>query len=341
MTFLMWLLAGCGGSAETGAPPPSGATPVKVMSVSTEASQHDVALIGTIDAEESVEIRPESTGPVQSLGFDHGQAVTSGHVLVRLRDAEARAAVDEAEARLALANAQLERTQALFDRQNASGSDLDKAKADRDLATAQLGRAREELRKTVVKAPFDGIAGLRLVALGEVVDPSRVVTRLEAIDRVVVDVEVPERWLTQVQVGQPATVAVDALPGEVFTGQVMFVGPRVSAETRSAPVRVQVPNADRRLRPGMTARVAIVAAAIADAILVPSQAVVTSATGAAVWVVGADGKVSPRPIEIADRNAETVRVAAGLAPGDRVVTEGLIRLRPGTAVQVVDAPPET
>jgi membrane fusion protein (multidrug efflux system) len=161
-----------------------------------------------------------------------------------------------------------------------------------------------------------------------------VLTRLEAIDRVVVDVEVPERWLVRVVQGLPASVEVDALPGERFAGEVVFISPRISAQTRTASVRVRVPNPDGRLRPGMTARSQITSAEIADAILVPTQAVVTSAKGMSVWVVGDDGAVAPRPIEVAERTSDQVRVASGLSPGDRVVVEGLIRLRPGAKVEV-------
>jgi membrane fusion protein (multidrug efflux system) len=332
------LALSCGGEEQVAAPAPA-STPVKVVIVSTSQSQSQVALSGTVEAEESAEVRPESTGPVQSLGFDHGQAVKAGDVLVRLRDAEARAAVDEAQARLNLANAQLDRTQALFGRQNASAQDLERARADRDLATAQLARSKEQLRKTVVKAPFDGVAGLRMVAPGEVVDPSRVVTRLESIARVVVDVELSERWLPRLAPGLGAEVLVDALPGETFVGEVIFVSPRVAAETRTASVRVRVPNVDGKLRPGMTARVSIQAEDIADAILLPTQAVVTSAKGASVWVVGAEGKVEPVPIEVAERTPEVVRVASGLKPGDRVVVEGLIRLRPGAQVEIQEETP--
>jgi membrane fusion protein (multidrug efflux system) len=306
------LALSCGGEEQVAAPAPA-STPVKVVIVSTSQSQSQVALSGTVEAEESAEVRPESTGPVQSLGFDHGQAVK--------------------------ANAQLDRTQALFGRQNASAQDLERARADRDLATAQLARSKEQLRKTVVKAPFDGVAGLRMVAPGEVVDPSRVVTRLESIARVVVDVELSERWLPRLAPGLGAEVLVDALPGETFVGEVIFVSPRVAAETRTAGVRVRVPNVEGKLRPGMTARVAIQAEDIADAILLPTQAVVTSAKGASVWLVGAEGKVEPVPIEVADRTAEVVRVASGLQPGDRVVVEGLIRLRPGAQVEIQEETP--
>lgn len=339
---VMWTLTfGCGHVESADAPKGQAATAVKVVSVETSSARDALGITGTVEAEETAEIRVEGSGPVSQLGFDHGQRVKKGDVLLRLRGAEAAAGVAEAGARLSLAKTQSERIRGLFERSNASRQDVDVRVAEEALAQAQLERANEALRRTVVRAPFDGVVGLRGVALGEVVDPSRVVARIEAIDRVVVDVEIPERWLPRMSVGLPASIEVDALPGERFVGDVIFVGPRISSSTRTAPVRVRVPNEHGRLRPGMSARVSLTTADIPDAILVPAQAVVSTATGSAVWVVDAEGVVQPRPVETAERTADEVRIVGGLAVGENVVVEGLIRLRPGNTVRVMDAMPPT
>lgn len=338
---VLTLALGCGHDESADRPKGQTETAVKVMTVAVSAAQDALGITGTVEAEETAEIRTEGSGPVSKLSFDHGQRVAKGDVLLRLRGSEAGAGVAEAEARLSLAKSQSERTRGLFERQNASRQDLDVATAEEALAQAQVDRANEELRRTVVRAPFDGVVGLRGVALGEVIDPSRVVTRIEAIDRVVVDVEVPERWLPRMVVGLPATIEVDALPGERFTGDVIFVGPRISSSTRTAPVRVRVPNEQGRLRPGMSARVSLTTADIPDAILVPAQAVVSTAAGSSVWVVDAEGVVQPRPVQTAERTADEVRIVGGLSEGEKVVVEGLIRLRPGTSVRVMDGGPAT
>lgn len=337
MIALWWWLGCGGGAAETQGPPPAPA--VKVVTVAGASSAEDLSLTGTVEAEQSAELRAESTGPVAQIAFDHGQAVHQGDLLVRLRDAEARAGVDEATARVALAEAELARTQALFGRQNASQADLERSQAETALAKAQLARAEEMLRKTALRAPFDGVVGLREVSQGEVIDPSRVVTRIEALDRVVVDVAVPERWLPRLSVGLPAAVEVEALPGARFEGTVEFVGPRVGDATRTAPVRVRVPNPEGTLRPGMSAKVAVRTNALDDALLLPARAVVSTAKGSSVWVVDAEGVVNPRPVRVTDRSADQVRVVEGLTPGDRVVVEGLLRLRPGATVRVAEEAP--
>lgn len=334
--LFVWFVFGCGsGPAALQGPPPAPA--VKVVTVAPGAATEALALTGAVEAEETAVLRPEATGPVAHVGFEHGQAVREGDVLLRLRDNEARAAVDEATARVALAETQLGRTRSLFERQNASQADVDRDTAEAALARAQLDRAKEQLRKTVIRAPFDGVVGLREVSIGEVVDPSRAVTRIDALDQVVVDVEVPERWLPRLAVGLPAQVEIEALPGEPFAGEIVFVGPRVTEGSRTAPIRIRIPNEGGRIRPGMSARVNVTTATLKDALLLPAGAVVTTASGSSVWVVDAEGVVTPRPVRVADRGAEQVRVVEGLIPGDRVVVEGLLRLRPGVTVRVEEA----
>lgn len=330
------LALACGrGEPPPAAPPSAAPTAVKVLEVRPSTETETLRLTGTLAAEDSAAIRAEAGGPIASIAFDHGNTVRKGDVLLRLHDADARATVAEADARLALAEAQLTRTRGLVERQNASRADLDRAQADRDLAEAGWLRAREVLRRTVVRAPFDGVVGLREVAPGEIVDPGRVVTRIESLDRVAVDVAVAERDLVRVRLGQPAVVEVDAYPALAFTGEVVFVGPRVDPTSRTAPARIRVPNPDGVLRPGMTARLALAAAEIPDALRVPTQAVLTTARGSTVFVVDQEETAQARVVQTADRDADTVRIVDGLIAGDRVVTEGLVRLRPGAKVRVL------
>ncbi|MCK6530985.1 efflux RND transporter periplasmic adaptor subunit [Myxococcota bacterium] len=320
------------GGSGGGGPPP---TPVRVAPVAASPLQERVEGTGVVEARSSAEIRPEASGPLAAVAFRDGEKVRKGQVLARLRDEDARAQLAEAEARLALAQNELQRAEALFGRNNASQADVDRARADRDLAAAQTARARETLRRTVIVAPFDGTADRRMVAPGEVVAPATVVTRLESLDDLAVDLSLPEGDVAAVAVGQAARIAVDALPGQVFEGEVSFVGPRVSAATRTVPVRVSLPGGGA-LRPGLTARISIVTRTVPDALLVPTEAIVESDKGPGAYVVGPDGKATLRPVETGTRLADRVRVVSGLSPGDAVVVEGLVKLRPGATVRIVD-----
>jgi membrane fusion protein, multidrug efflux system len=324
----------CGSGHEgSGAPAPPTATAVRVTTVAEADATRTLAASGTLVAERSVVLRPETSGLVTSVGFDHGASVLAGQVLARLVDAEPRAALAEAEARVALAEADFDRTEKLASRENTSRADLDRARASKALAAAERDRARDAVRKTVVRAPFAGTVGLRRIVVGDLVDPSREITTLVDPTALGVDVAIPERELSHLSLGGAAKIEVDALPGQPITGHVSFVSPEVALDTRTVLVRVAIDD-PTGLRPGLTARVTLEGATL-PAVRVPTQAVLTTARGSAVYVVGADQKAELRSVVTADRELDTLRIVEGLQPGDQVVVDGLVRLRPGASVRVL------
>ena len=334
--MVLWMVIACGSPGSGGPTTPGAApSPVHVLRVARTTEQADLELPGTVAAERSVTLRPETTGLVVRVDFDHGDRVEEGQVLVQLQDALQRAAVREAQAQVDLAKSQLDRTTALVERQNASRADLDRATAEDALARARLDEAREALRRTVVRAPFAGTVGLRRVVRGDLVDPSRALTTLVGGGPLSVDVAVAERDLAVAVVGGRATVEVDAAPGVPFEGTLGFVAPAVDEGTRTFAVRVRLDAEDERLRPGMTARVHL-SGSFGEALRVPTQAVLTTARGSAVYVVDADGKAQMRPVVTADRDESTLSVVKGLEEGDVVVIDGLVRLRPGNLVRVLE-----
>ncbi|MFZ5479651.1 MAG: efflux RND transporter periplasmic adaptor subunit [Myxococcota bacterium] len=335
MTLLALLLA-CKTEAPAAAKN-TAAVPVRVEVLAPAPLERAVEATGTVEAIDSAEIRPEVQGLVEAVLFDDGATVRKGQPLVRLRAADARATLLDAEARATLAGASLERAQALFDRGDVAKAELDRAAADAQLARAAVARAEEAVRRTTIAAPFDGVVGRREVSVGALVGPANPVTRIEGLRNLVVDVALAEDVLAAVAPGQPAIVgALD----RTFPGTVAFVAPRVREATRTVDVRIAVAEPGP-LRPGMTATARIVTASVPDALLVPTQALVRSATGPAVWVVGEDGKAAQRPVKTGERTETRAEIVEGLAPGDRVVTEGLARMRPGVAVEIkADAPAE-
>ncbi|MFN7142945.1 MAG: efflux RND transporter periplasmic adaptor subunit, partial [Myxococcota bacterium] len=249
-------------------------------------------------------------------------------------DADARAAVAEAEARLGLATLAVGRLETLLAQQHIAPAELDQARAERDLAQAQLDKAREALRRTTIVAPFAGVAGRREVAPGQVVATTTPITRIDDLDPVTVDVSLPETALARIAAGQPAEVRVAALPDRVFRGELVWLAARASASARTLAARIHVPNPDGLLRPGLSASVTITTGEVDDAVLAPTYAVVQSAAGASAWVVDAEGRAEPRKLVLGQRGRETVRVLEGLAVGDRLIVEGHTRLRPGAAVEI-------
>ncbi len=339
VSVLFALLVACGPSETTAAA--SGAkapVPVRVEVLAPTTAEDTIEATGTVEAVDTAELRPEVAGLVEAVLFEDGDTVRRGQVLVRLRAADAEAAVTEARARAALAKLERDRRSGLVPGGNVAQAELDRADAEVSLAAADVARAEEGLRRTRLVAPFDGVVGRRDVAPGERIDPTRAITRVEGLDRLVVEVALPEAALATMAVGLPATVRIDALPDRSFTGAVSYVAPRVRADTRTVDVRVALTEPGPTLRPGMTGAVRVVTRSRADAVGVPTQAVIRSAQGAAVYVLSPDGTVALRPIVTGNRTEDRVEAVEGLAAGDSVVIEGLARLRPGAAVRVVTDP---
>ncbi len=340
--LLLVALLGCGGSGEGAAAATAAgpaATAVRVLPLAGTAAVDTIDATGILEVVDTVVVQPEAAGVVTEVLFRDGDAVTKGQKLVRLRDADARAAVSEAEARLGLAELALGRMRTLREKDQVAQAELDQAQAERDLAQAQLDKAREALRRTTIVAPFSGVAGKREIAPGQVVSLSTPVTRIDDLDPITVDVALPETALAAVRPGQPVDVRVAALPDRVFSGELAYLAPRASSSTRTLAARVHVPNPDGALRPGLTASVSITTGEVADAVVVPAYAIVQGAGGASAWVVDAEGKAQPRALVLGRRGPETVRVLDGLAIGDRLIVEGYTRLRPGAPVEI--QPPRT
>lgn len=331
----------------SGGPPagaPAGGAPiaVKVLAIAPSTVVDTIAGTGTIEARDSVDLRPEAQGTVTFVGYDDGSVVHKGDVLVRLHQEADRARVADAEARLTLAQARLTRVQALFDKANAARQDLDQAVADRDLAVAARDLARDGLRKTEVRAPFDGVMGRREVSIGATVGPTSTqatVGHIDDLSALVVEVALPERDLPHVIQGSVAHISVDALPNVKFDATVRYVAPHVDAGTRTFVVRAEIPGGDPHLRPGLTAVVEIVVAERADALMVPTQAIVPGAAGTSVFVAGPDDKAKLVAVTTGVRQADGIEITDGLHPGDRVIVEGLVKLQPGAAVAATEFTP--
>lgn len=325
---MLWISACQVGLEQSTVRAGAGPVPVKTLVVATTELPIEVSAVGTLLADESVDVRPEIAGQVVAVSFEDGDAVRAGDVLARLRDAAPRAALAEAEANLTLAEAQLVRIQALSGRGNTSAEELDRATAERDLAQSRRDAAAETLRRTVIRAPFAGRVSARLIAVGAQVDPSTVVTTLVDADPLQVEVDLPESVQAWLRPDTVLTLRTDAT-GET-PATVSYIAPSVAPGSRTVRVRADLPP-DTALAPGMTVQATAQVRSPEPVIAVPAEAVTTRADGPMVWVV-LDGKVSTRQVTTGARLASEVTVTSGLTAGETIVIEGLVRLREGADV---------
>lgn len=329
-------------AAGGGGPPPGMATGVEVAEVRVGPAEITVDAVGTLGSDESVMLRPEVSGRIVGFEFDEGGPVKARQVLVRIDDSVERAELREAEAALELAEANYRRAASLVQNRAGTQRALDEAQAARNTAVASIELARARLDKRTLVAPFDAIAGLRSVSPGDYISAGDDVVNLEKIQPLKVDFRVPEVFLASLQVNRGITVLIDAFPKRGFQGRIFAINPLVDAGGRAVVIRAQVANDDGALRPGLFARVTLSLSEEAQALFVPEAALVPEAGRVFVFryepgAEGAPGKAVRVAIETGMRLTGEVQVTSGLAPGDRVVTAGILKIRDGAPVTL--APP--
>ena len=342
-------------SARAGAPAPQGNAAAKpgaqgpakpVMVEATKVRQmtmrDDAEAVGSLRSRRSVVLRPEISGRITQLNFSDGQRVRKGQLLVQLDDQLPRAQVQQSRAELSIARANHKRNQELVAQGFISQRSVDESAANLEVAEAKLALAEATAQRLRIVAPFDGVAGIRGVNVGDYLKDGADIVNVEDLDAVYVDFRLPERLQNKVKTGQTARVAFDALPGVQYSAVVLAINPQIDADGRSLAVRGCIDNRRLQLRPGMFARVTAVFGERSDANVVPEEAIVPD--GAAPYVLrvvaGTEegSQVAKRtPVRLGARTPGFVEVVEGLAPGDVVVTAGQQRLqRDGTAVRVVE-----
>lgn len=329
-------------AAKPGAQGPAKPVMVEATKVRQMTMRDDAEAVGSLRSRRSVVLRPEISGRITQLNFSDGQRVRKGQLLVQLDDQLPRAQVQQSRAELSIARANHKRNQELVAQGFISQRSVDESAANLEVAEAKLALAEATAQRLRIVAPFDGVAGIRGVNVGDYLKDGADIVNVEDLDAVYVDFRLPERLQNKVKTGQTARVAFDALPGVQYSAVVLAINPQIDADGRSLAVRGCIDNRRLQLRPGMFARVTAVFGERSDANVVPEEAIVPD--GAAPYVLRVvagpeeGSQVAKRTtVRLGARTPGFVEVVEGLAPGDVVVTAGQQRLqRDGTAVRVVE-----
>ena len=315
---------------------------VEATKVRQMTMRDDAEAVGSLRSRRSVVLRPEISGRITQLNFSDGQRVRKGQLLVQLDDQLPRAQVQQSRAELSIARANHKRNQELVAQGFISQRSVDESAANLEVAEAKLALAEATAQRLRIVAPFDGIAGIRGVNVGDYLKDGADIVNVEDLDAVYVDFRLPERLQNKVKTGQTARVAFDALPGVQYSAVVLAINPQIDADGRSLAVRGCIDNRRLQLRPGMFARVTAVFGERSDANVVPEEAIVPD--GAAPYVLRVvagpeeGSQVAKRtPVRLGARTPGFVEVVEGLSPMDVVITAGQQRLqRDGMAVRVVE-----
>lgn len=340
MAAVLALAGGCKKAPAPGAQAAARPAPrVVIAEVATKSITESITPIGNVQANEMIELKSEIDGVVEEILFEEGQRVQAGQLLVRLDESKLSATLAQTEANYKLSQANYERAKELFDGSLISKQDFDQASASFEGNRATVDLFRRQLRDTKIKAPFEGVVSSRSISPGQVISRNSIITWVMDLDPVKVEIQIPERFLSAVAVGQQVAVKVAAFPNKSFFGKVYFVSPFVDPVNRTALIKAEVPNPDHELRPGMFGSINLTLTVREGAVVIPEMALMQVQEGGRglVMVVNEAMEASVRPVKIGTRLVGEVEVREGLKLGEKIIVEGLQKAIPGQKVQL--APP--
>jgi membrane fusion protein (multidrug efflux system) len=330
------------GAATRGGGGAGRAVAVEAIAVRQMALRDEAEAVGSLRSRQSVVLRPEVSGRITALNFRDGERVRRGQVLVQFDDQLPRAQVQQSQAELSIAQANHKRNQELVAQGFISQRSVDESGANLEVARAKLALAQATASRLKIVAPFDGIAGIRGVNVGDYLKDGADIVNVEDLDAVYVDFRLPERLQGKVRKGQTAQVTFDALPGVRYSAVVQAINPQIDADGRAVAVRGCIDNRRLQLRPGMFARVTAVFSERSDARVIPEEAVVPDGNSPYVFKIVEGKEPGTRmarrtAVKLGARTPGLVEVVDGLAVGDMVVTAGQQRIqKDGAAVRVVE-----
>ena len=340
-------LSSCGrGSKSDDGPRFDTPQPVETMEVKSRTLQETVSLVGTIATNESASLRPEVPGTIVEIPFQEGSSVKKGDVLVRFDTRELEAQLAETRASYELAERTLDRVRILAAENAVSRLELDTATAEHARLRSAIDLLEVRIDKSSLTAPFDGSAGARVHSVGDFLTPESVVTTVDDVSRVKVEMEVPERYLPLLQPGATFRITTaTANSDKEVTGEVYFVSPRIDATSRSTEVKGYVLDPPPFLKPGMFANITLILNTVENALVVPETAILSTARGTVVIVPetndAGETVAGFIPVKTGIREPGIVQVTPVGPPlkvGQHVVSSGVggLILFPGAKIQPVE-----
>lgn len=313
---------------------PGGSRPLYVRAIiaKNQSLEDGINISGSLIPNEEVNLSFEKSGKITGIYFEEGKSVRKGDLLAKINDAPLQAQLKRLEAQLKLNEDRLFRQKTLLEREAVSQETFQEAEASLMALRAQIEEIHADIDQTELRAPFDGIVGLRQVSLGAYASPSTNVATLTSTSKLKVEFAVPERYAGVLKPGAPLTFSVEG-DNKQYSAKVYAVNSIVDSETRTYTVRAIYDNSDGQLVPGRYVSVSLVTRIFDDAISVPSEAII-SEMGIDKVFLYKSGKAFPVEIKKGLRTDASVQIVEGIALGDTIITSGTMQLRTGSAVEL-------
>ena len=322
--------AGAGAGRGPGGP----ASVLTVNGIVTKAENfsNSLAIAGTIEANEQVDIRCEVSGLVTDIQFNEGTNVSKGKVLVKINDLELQAQLSQALTRQKLAMETEYRAGKLLEKEAISKEEYDVALSELRSLQSQTQLIRAQLAKTLIRAPFSGKIGLRTISAGEYITPSSSIARLVSTNPVKILFSIPEKYAGTIKLNTPISFTV-AGSNTPYSGTVYAIEPGIDMSTRTLQLKAKASNNNGELLPGSFAKIDLPLSNVNDAILIPTESIIPVLQGKKVYI-SSNGKAKEILVETGTRTDKSVLILSGLTIGDTVLTSGIMSLKNDIPVKV-------
>lgn len=290
--------------------------------------------VGTLKANESVVIRPQIEGTVKEIRFQSGDAVAKGDPLIFLEDSLYKAMLNEAQAKLELYKGKYERARILYERRSGTLKERDEMFAQMRITQAEVDKAKAQLAKTVLRAPFDGVIGLKNISAGAYVRVGEDLVTLDHLDPMKIEFRLGENMIDKVSIGKSLEVEVDGFPDNVFEAKVEAIDTNIDPMGHSLRVRALLENKEELFKPGLYVKVKLLTNSHENVVKVPESAVESRGNQEYVYRVE-DGKARYTPVKTGGRNGEKVEILAGLESGQTVIVAGQMKVQDKWPVMAV------
>lgn len=306
--------------------------PAEVVKIQAETLRHELSAVGTLEAHENIIVRPEQNGLITRILFNESHTVKKGDILFELNADSYRAEVAQAKARVSLSMNEFKRAEKLLKKHVGSENNRDTTLAQLRVDEAQLEVAKTLLNKMTIKAPFDGIIGLRNVSPGDYVTAGQDLVALTDVSQMKVEFSLPETVLSQIKTGQTVSLNVAAYPATAFSGEIYAISPVVDSRSHNIKIKARVNNESGQLRPGLFSKISILLGSEADALFVPEESIIPKNGAFLVMRMDENNSVAMVPVTLGVRQKDQVQILSGLKVDDIIVTAGHLKLRPGMPI---------
>jgi membrane fusion protein, multidrug efflux system len=315
----------------------AGAVNVKAVIVKTDKFEHSLTVVGSMAANEYVELKSEISGKITSINFKEGSNVAAGALLVKINDSELMAQLKKAMTQRSLAVEQEQRQRLLLEKSGTSQESYDKAKNELESIDADIELLKAQIEKTEIRAPFSGTIGFRSVSLGSYVSPSQVIAVFYSISPIKIEFDVPQKYFELIKPGETISFKIPNSENS-YQAVIYACQPEIDPTTRTLKVRALYTNKNRDLLPGAYVECTLNFDIADETVMIPSEALTADIFSDKVYLFKG-GKAVEQKVVTGERTEDKIQIQSGISTGDTLIVSGIIQLKQNlpVSIEIIDS----